>query len=107
MAGMGHCREGAPSNSNLSDRSLFEFRAGKRGARGALDGVVGIVVLIFSSCNIAIIRPMPVRRWGLNQVGKRRPGRGINGDQRRGAYIFTASIVVLIVVAFLVKWWLA
>jgi hypothetical protein len=50
---------------------------------------------------------MPVRRWGLNQVGKRRPGRGINGDQRRGAYIFTASIVVLIVVAFLVKWWLA
>ena len=107
MAGMGHCREGAPSNSNLSDRSLFEFRAGKRGARGALDGVVGIVVLIFSSCNIAIIRPMPVRRWGLNQVGKRGPGRDINGDQRRGAYIFTASIVVLIVVALLVRWWLA
>jgi hypothetical protein len=50
---------------------------------------------------------MPVRRWGLNQVVKRRPGRGINGEQRRGAYIFTASIVVLIVVAFLVKWWLA
>ena len=49
MAGKGHSREGAPSNSNLSDRSLFEFRAGKRGARGALDGVVGIVVLIFSS----------------------------------------------------------
>ena len=33
---------------------------------------------------------MPVRRWGLNQVVKRRPSRGINGDQRRGAYIFTA-----------------
>jgi hypothetical protein len=32
---------------------------------------------------------------------------GINADQRRGAYIFTALIVVLIVVAFLVKWWLA
>jgi hypothetical protein len=50
---------------------------------------------------------MAVRRWGLNQVVKRRPGRGMDGDQRRGAYIFTASIVVLIVVAFLVKWWLA
>ena len=49
---------------------------------------------------------MPVRRWGLNQVVKRRPGPAINGNQRRGAYIFTASIVVLIV-AFLVKWWLA
>jgi hypothetical protein len=29
----------------------------------------------------------------------------MNGDQRRGAYIFMASIVVLIA-AFLVKWWL-
>jgi len=75
---------------------------------------VGIVVLYHialasaarAACNIAIIRPMSMRRWGLNQVVKRRPGRGINGDQRRGAYIFTASIVVLIV-AFLVNWWLA
>jgi hypothetical protein len=52
---------------------------------------------------------MPVRRWGLNPVVKRHPGRGINGDQRRGTYIFTASIVVLIVafLVFLVKWWLA
>jgi hypothetical protein len=41
------------------------------------------------------------------EPSRRRPGRGINGEQRRGAYIFTASIVVLIVVAFLVKWWLA
>jgi hypothetical protein len=56
---------------------------------------------------MAITRLMPVRRWGLNQVVKRRSGRGINGERRRGAYIFTASIVVLIVVAFLVKWWLA
>src|SRR5262249_37866229 len=38
-----------------------------------------------------------------DQVVKRRPGRGINADQRRGAYIFTALIVVLIVVVFLVK----
>jgi hypothetical protein len=50
---------------------------------------------------------MLVRRWGLSQVVERRPGRRINGDQRRGAYIFTASIVVLLVAAFLVKWWLA
>jgi hypothetical protein len=73
---------------------------------------VGIVVLYHiglasaarAACNISIIRPMPVRRWGLNQVVKRRPR--MDGDQRRGAYIFTASIVVLIV-ALLVKWWLA
>ena len=50
-------------------------------------------------------RPMPMRRWGLNPVVKCHPGRGMS-DQRRGAYIFTASIVVLIV-AFLVNWWLA
>jgi len=48
---------------------------------------------------------MPMRRWGLNPVVKRHPGRAMS-DQRRGAYIFTASIVVLIV-AFLVNWWLA
>ena len=74
---------------------------------------MGIVVLYHialasaarAACNISIIRPMPVRRWGLNQVVKRRPG--MDGDQRRGAYIFTASIVVLIVVAFVLKWWLA
>ena len=59
-----------------------------------------------AACNIAIIRAMPMRRWGLNPVVKRRPGRGINGDQGRGAYIFTASIVVLIL-AFLVNWWRA
>jgi hypothetical protein len=49
---------------------------------------------------------VPVRRWGLNPVAKRRPGRGTNGDPRRSAYIFMGSIVVLIV-AFLMKWWLA
>jgi hypothetical protein len=46
-----------------------------------------------------------VRRWGLNQVVKHHPGRGVDGDQH--AYIFTVSIVVLIVLAFLVKWSLA
>ena len=94
--------------------SSFGCRAGTRGARGALDGVVGIVVLYHialasaasAACNTAIIRPTPVRRWGLNSVVKRRPGRGMNSDQYRGAYIFRASLVVLIV-AFLVNWWLA
>jgi hypothetical protein len=36
MAGKGHCREGAPSNSNFSGRSSFGCRAGTRGARRAL-----------------------------------------------------------------------
>ena len=86
-AGMGQSHEETPSNSNL----LAALHSGLEQAhevQGALDGVVGI---------------------GARRRGQRATSRsfGINGDQRRGAYIFTASIVVLIVVAFLVKWWLA
>jgi hypothetical protein len=49
-------------------------------------------------------RPQPTR----SSKGGRSPYRLmlVNADQRRGVYIFTASIIVLLV-AFILKWWLA
>jgi hypothetical protein len=43
-----------------------------------------------------------MRRWGLNSRVKRRPPRVITADQRRGAYILAAAMIVF-VAAVLVK----